>query len=91
MALKSLSFVIETAINEPSFREELLKNPDSALATKGWELTPTNLEKLHEFVSDEFYVVIDAKKLLKAFSNIMRGEIPPPPIWQTMRKMMPYD
>lgn len=87
--IKSLSEVIQVALDDSAFRQELLHDPDTALAMKEWELAPRDLEKLREFVSDEYFVVIDPKDLFKAFENLLKGRIPPPPIWQTLKKHLP--
>jgi len=89
MVTKSLSDVIKAALQDPSFHEELLNDPSAVLETKKWELSPEDMKILNEFVSDDFELVVDAKTVFEAFDNIMKGRIPPPPIWLTRKIIEP--
>ena len=79
MPLKSLTDVIQEALDRPQFLDELLSNASLALDRLGWELTSEDRRRLDEIVQYRLDLVYTTKTLMEV---IKRSDVPwPPPPW----------
>jgi hypothetical protein len=81
MPVIELMDIFKEALNDVTFRQDLLADYRQALKTKHYELSTDDMKKLDDFMSGD--QVVDPASILNAFSNVAKGNAPPPPPpWQ---------